>query len=433
MPSSRCRNPWPTTTGCIEQGRVNRYLQARTLYGPLIDGGPESHLSLVVVIPCYDEPDLLLALNSLWQCEPPAGGVEVIVLINESEADDPAVRARNQQTLEEAQAWAEARRRPGFRCFPLHVGSLSARQAGVGMARKIGLDEACRRLERVGRPRGILVFFDADSQCDPDFLTEVERYFQQRPDKQIASVYFEHPTSGKEFGPGVYRAVTFYELHLRYFVQAQRWAGFPHAVHTVGSSMAVRADAYQRQGGMNRRQAGEDFYFMHKFTPLGVHGNLTRTRVIPSPRPSARVPFGTGKDILRQLDSRTERETYSPQTFRDLKRFLDRVPELWTRQPDPNLWPETIGLFLEQEQWLDRLKEIRTHSASRDAFVKRFFRWFNAFQVMKFAHFARDRGHPDQPVTEAAAWLLGEKGIPVRDWEARTLLSAYRIMEREED
>ena len=38
--------------------------------------------------------------------------------------------------------------------------------------------------------------------------------------------------------------------------------------------MAVRADAYLRQGGMNRRKAGEDFYFLNKFMVLGGYGEM---------------------------------------------------------------------------------------------------------------------------------------------------------------
>ena len=36
------------------------------------------------------------------------------------------------------------------------------------------------------------------------------------------------------------KGITEYELHLRYFIHAQRHAGFPFATQTIGSSMAVR-------------------------------------------------------------------------------------------------------------------------------------------------------------------------------------------------
>ena len=61
--------------------------------------------------------------------------------------------------------------------------------------------------------------------------------------------------------------------------------------------MAVRAHAYARQGGMNRRQAGEDFYFMQKLVDGEQVENIAEATVFPSARLSHRVPFGTGKAL----------------------------------------------------------------------------------------------------------------------------------------
>jgi hypothetical protein len=44
---------------------------------------------------------------------------------------------------------------------------------------------------------------------------------------------------------------------------------FSYAYHTVGSAMAVKAYQYVKVGGMNRRQAGEDFYFIQKLVHSG--------------------------------------------------------------------------------------------------------------------------------------------------------------------
>ena len=85
--------------------------------------------------------------------------------------------------------------------------------------------------------------------------------------------------------------------------------------------MAVRADIYAGQGGMNKRQ-GEDFrIFLHKIIPLGQFGEINNTRVIASPRPSARVPFGTGKAVREFLDN-GRIESYPLAAFEDLKVFF---------------------------------------------------------------------------------------------------------------
>ena len=59
----------------------------------------------------------------------------------------------------------------------------------------------------------------------------------------------------------------------------------------------MRAWAYVKQGGMNRRQAGEDFYFLQKISWLGPMTELANVIVHPSPRLSDRVPFGTGRAV----------------------------------------------------------------------------------------------------------------------------------------
>ena len=55
--------------------------------------------------------------------------------------------------------------------------------------------------------------------------------------------------------------------------------------------MAVKALPYVKAGGMNRRQAGEDFYFIQKLVPSGGYFSLNSTTVYPSPRASDQGSF----------------------------------------------------------------------------------------------------------------------------------------------
>ncbi|HVI71413.1 MAG TPA: glycosyltransferase, partial [Pyrinomonadaceae bacterium] len=45
---------------------------------------PPTDLGIVVVVPCFNEPDLLGALESLHAGERPKCGVEIIVVVNSS-------------------------------------------------------------------------------------------------------------------------------------------------------------------------------------------------------------------------------------------------------------------------------------------------------------------------------------------------------------
>ncbi|MCK6694563.1 MAG: glycosyltransferase, partial [Thermoanaerobaculia bacterium] len=368
-------------------------------------------------------------LSALAGCETPPNPVEVIIVINNAGNAPDNVKQCNAETYSQTLDWAARQSRPGLKFHPLHFPELPPKHAGVGLARKIAMDEAARRLENAGVPRGVIACLDADSLVQPNYLQALQQYFDRQPGCLAAGIYYEHPLDGDEYAPEIYESIARYELHLRYYVHALRWAGLPTATQTVGSAMAVRAGAYQAQGGMNRRQAGEDFYFLHKFTPLDGFGEITTTTVIPSPRSSHRVPFGTGKAVGDMLAGNTFL-TYSPLIFKDLKVFLDKT-DRWFDLSGPALLqqnaaalaeldaslqalPRAISSFLEKENFRGRLREIRGNTATPAAFRKRFFRWFDPFLAMKFVHHARDHFYANIPV-EDCGLRIADYGLRIAD------------------
>ena len=69
-----------------------------------------------------------------------------------------------------------------------------------------------------------------------------------------------------------------------------RQAKSPYARYTSGSCMAVRCGAYVQQGGMNRRRAGDDFYFgLQRLLRGGRLTEFGSPRVLPSRRLSHRT------------------------------------------------------------------------------------------------------------------------------------------------
>ena len=372
----------------MNQEATEAYFERFGFCGRQIDRPPPNNLGIVVVVPCFDEPDIVSALESLRACERPQSAVEIIVVVN-SASDAPAdVKERNRKSAEQARQYAHA----------IHCADLPPKHAGVGLARKIGMDEAVRRLG----DDGIIVNFDADCRCDPNYLRTIEQHFVKDPETPGCSIYFEHP-------PG---AVDLYELHLRYYVQGLRYAGHPYAFHTIGSCMAVRSQVYMEQGGMNKRKAGEDFYFLQKVIALGNYTDLVVTRVIPSGRESHRVPFGTGKAVSDQLRGKPAL-TYPFEAFEDLKRFFEDM-----QHPPPAMQP-----FLKAQNFDNKLEEIRGNTASDATFRDRFFQWFNGFMAMKWIHFARDYHYGSRPVAEEARRLSGME-------REKDLLSAYRRLQR---
>ncbi|MFK8007020.1 MAG: glycosyltransferase family 2 protein [Saprospiraceae bacterium] len=392
------------------------YLEKNALFPQLINVPVPENLGMVVVIPCYDETELIRSLESLKNCDAANCFTEVIVVVNDGEQTSGEIKSQNLVTFEMATTWSKENITKHLQFHIIYKTNLPKKIAGVGTARKIGMDEAVRRLESVGKSEGVIICFDADSLCEKNYLQTIEEHFLENPKVQSCGIHFEHPLEGDNYEPEIYDAITKYELHLRYYIHAQKFAGFPLAFQTIGSSMAVRCNAYQQQGGMNKKKAGEDFYFLHKFTILNAHTELKKTKTIPSPRRSDRVPFGTGKavnEILaeKRLAPETKYSTYNFKIFEDLEPFLTVAPNLLLFENEQvemmkKHLPESIRTFLDANNFDTKLAEIQANTTIPITFGGRFFRWFNAFFLMKYVHFARDNYYPNVPVEEAARALL---------------------------
>ena len=208
-----------------------------------------------------------------------------------------------------------------------------------------------------------------------------------------------------------------YEIFLRYHEVGLLIAGSPYGVPTIGSTIVVRGGAYVAAGGMNRRRAGEDFYFVQQLIKTTRVGRVGGTVVHPAARPSDRVPFGTGAAVARYLaGDRALGTLYHPDSYTVLGRWLALVrggldapaEQLLgaARSIDPRLAGFLAALNFE-ETW----PKLRRNAPDTAGFEAQFHRWFDAFRTLKLVHFLRDHGLEERPVTEAAPRLLSSAGF----------------------
>lgn len=418
------------------KGFASSYLTKQQLPKTTITYPLSEHTGFIIVIPVLCEPDLTETLSSLWKCDRPRRQTEVIIVINSSENAPAEILNCNRRTMLMAENWIAGHKDDSMRFFIMNE-LLPDKDAGVGFARKIGMDEALRRFNETGKSNGYILSFDADSTCDPNYLTAIEELVEKKPETKGFDIYFEHPLSGNGFTPGIYDSIAQYELHLRYINLYINHTGFPFASHTIGSCFGVRADIYAAQGGMNRRKGGEDFYFLHKVIPLGNFEHITNTCVFPSPRDSFRVPFGTGPVIRKLMETGKMLETYDPEAFRILRKFFNLIPEFYKADPEriksltDNL-PESILKFLRINDYLDAIESVNCNSASHETFLNRFFRWFDAFRIIKYLNFTALEFYPKKPVTNAVEDLLGDLGMQIPEKkDALELLYLLRRIEKD--
>lgn len=383
-----------------------KYLAKQTQQQALIQKEPVANLKTIVSIPAYNEPDILRTLKSLKEAKKPIHAIEVIILINHQEKTQPTIKDLNHKTFNDIKAWSEENSSLALSFYPILISNFPKKHAGVGLARKLAMDEAVRRFSSINQQQGIICSLDADTLISTNYFVEIEKAFLQTPHLNVALPAFEHNLSDDS---ELNSAINEYELYLRYFKLALKYTGFPYAFHTIGSAFAVSPIAYVKQGGMNKKQGGEDFYFLQKVFQLNQTIELNQVRVFPSNRPSDRVPFGTGPAIRKIIDDGCY-ETYQPIYFTYLKEFFSEINTLFNSNEAIvsnfyNWLDASIKEFVPINEFNEKINEINQNSSSEKSFVQRFFRWFDAFKIIKYlnhVHLTQNR----IPTIKAAAEFL---------------------------
>jgi glycosyltransferase involved in cell wall biosynthesis len=369
----------------------------------LIPEIPDFNMGIAVVIPCYREPEILQTLQSLFLCRLPDSAVEVVILINHSEIAPESIKLQNRQTKNEVELWISENKKEGLKFFVVGPVELRKKWAGAGLARKSGMDEAIRRFNFLNKPDGILVSLDADTLVEENYLVEIGHWFKQNSDHVGATIAFLHQTEGLE-GKHL-EGIRLYEKYMDYYKNALDFIGYPYPMFTVGSAFAVNAEAYVKRGGMNRRQAGEEFYFLQNLVQIGAVGEITGTTVHPSARLSDRVPFGTGPVLQKWMSGSEDlTQTYNFQAFSDLKEFF-RLRDYLFKTTEKNFLllleklPSAIKEFLKEDKFWIEIQDLNANCSVLAAFQKRFFQKFNAFKILKYLNFSHEKFYQKADLT----------------------------------
>ena len=309
-------------------------------------------------------------------------------------------------------------------------------KGGVGHARKIGLDHGLALLHRQRRLEAPLVSLDGDSRVDEDYLPAIHRAFA-RPRAWVGVVAYAHPTEEER---ATRDAIVAYEIFLRHHELGLAHARSPWAFPTIGSTIVCSARAYATVGGMRRRRAGEDFYFLQALAKTGPLRRIDDTRVRPASRPSHRVPFGTGRSVQDLLDGRrSPHMLYDPRTYAILGRWLheatshlhDAGEALLRRARELN---DHLGTFLDDQGFVTGWERIRANARSDEQLLRQFHQWFDGFRCFKLVHHLRDAAFPVRDLLEGSVELLqmmgADDGLPPLDALRHDAELRVRLLER---
>jgi len=416
-------------------GFAQNYFFRHTFLLPRITEPLSGLLRYIVVIPSYLEQDLISTLISLKQADKPKGYVEILIIINFSESDSDDDKKRSIEQHLYFREWCKDNSESTIKFICILAGNLPKKHAGAGLARKIGMDLALKRFDQINRPEGLILSLDADTQVKNNYFTAIVEEIDSGNQFGGCIIKFEHILEGDKYSEKVYKAVIRYELHVRYYRNILHYIGFPFAWYTIGSCFGIRARVYARHGGMNRKKAGEDFYFLHKLFPHEHFVNVNQTCVYPSPRPSLRVPFGTGPVIYKLINSADlNLLTYHPQAFYDLGKLFSAIDTLYSGDKEKigkivSGLSNTLKEFLFMNSFDQKLVEIQKNTAAPESFFKRFFLWFDGFRVVKYLNFVHRSHYKKIPVQQAASDFLMRMNKSAFVGNERELLESFRKLD----
>jgi len=399
-----------------------------------LSGAQRKGLRGAVVIPSLAEGGSLFAtLDSLGQ-NPAETCLDWLVLVVVNQRADAAVAEQQQNLgdLERLADFAEHCRNPLAWVDAASPGAeLPDRHGGVGLARKIGMDLALTRLHWWRQP--LLACLDADTLVEPDYLPALEAHFQHSS-AGGAVLPFRHQPAGERSHQ---EAIDRYELFLRAYVLGLSLAGSPYAYASVGSAMACSAKAYVKCSGMNRRRAAEDFHFLNKLAKTAGVAPLKGTRVYPAPRVSARVPFGTGRSMARQLAGEVGVVRFYPlEVFEIVGRWLQLVTQglsldgarLWQQADQVS---RALGQYLKECGWHQAWTSLQANHSVPAARLRAFHDWFDGLRTLRLVHALCDSSFQRSDDPQILAPLLAACGLEVRNLSVPLVLEQLRRVQDE--
>ena len=267
--------------------------------------------------------------------------------------------------------------------------------AGVGVARKIGMDAALKVFDYSLPNNKIIISLDADCSVEQNYLAEIHRFFN-RKNASIAIVDFEHPLPENQL---IKLGIFSYEIFLRHYVAGLLYANSPFAFHTVGSTIICDHEAYIKIGGMNTKKAAEDFYFLEKLAKQYNVFRITTTKVKPSSRESWRVPFGTGKSMTDYASGKKDILVNDPETYLILKEWLTIFNSEISTSPErlineAKIIHTELYNFLESRKFRKSWEKILDNSKTSVQLDYQRINWFDAFETLKLIHHLRDTSFP---------------------------------------
>jgi len=217
------------------QNNVEKYLQKYSYEKWKICGSNRKFES-VIVIPAIDEYDnIKTLLSSLIQNETEYFPTSLILfVVNHLTSSNVNVKQNNIKTIEYLKNIVDKKNSEDELSkriikFDLQIGFIDAssegleleeKDGGVGLARKIGMDEALKIFDYDKGAKNILICLDADCTVSENYISTIRQAFN----KNKINAGYVNFTHGRTDDKENDKAIINYEIFLRYYVLGLKYA-----------------------------------------------------------------------------------------------------------------------------------------------------------------------------------------------------------------
>ena len=334
----------------------------------------------IISIPCYAEfKYIFLTLDSInSQSVNILSSTLVSVVINNSINPNTKIFDNNLLTYKKI-----IKKKYNFEivvidCFTKNK-AFSDKYSGVGFARKLSVDLILSYTDL----NTIICFLDADTIVENNYLNDI---YQSRSSNkwQCAVVNFKHQNDEIKTG----NIIKEYDLFLKNNALQLSISGSPYSYVPLGSTMVCTSYSYVSIGGMNKRKAAEDFYFLQEMQKCFNVFKIKNTYVYPSSRFINRTYIGTSKRLYDVINNKKSIEDYffTQDSYLIVSFFLNLISKNNTnnyktiltkiKNKDLILYNYILDTnFISVWPNLSKLKSIN--------FDREFHRWFDYLKIIK--------------------------------------------------
>ena len=336
----------------------------------------------IISIPCYNEYDYLFdTLKSIGnQKTSLLDKTLVSIVINNRMDENEDIKNNNKKTYQKLLQCNFNFEYVIIDAFS-ELKSMHSKIAGVGLTRKISIDSIIKYCNL----NTIICFIDADVILSDNYLLEIDKSNQVN-NWGAATANFSHNRDE----PKTTKLIDKYEFFLKSTAEKLNKYGSPYCYVSLGSTMLCTLLSYISVGGMNKRKAAEDFYFLQELEKyIGIY-QIKTIIVYPSSRYAKRSYLGTSTRLQMAMDGKLNMDllNYSNASYLMLQKWINlaiKSKKLSYKEIlfKASLIDSSLPNFLNQYNFKNAWDGFKI-SPSDKHYIKQFHRWFDAFKTLKF-------------------------------------------------